>query len=123
MSKMLIAMVVGLFLNLTSNAWAANNCVPRPTIAMATVQSVKNFCATKFLTQAACDADDRCVWKGGSDAPAVGQCCNPAGNIVPTMVPCPSNQNPHQCCNPAGNPVQPMVASVSQCSKTVGGGK
>ena len=44
-----------------------------------------------------------------------GVCCNPAGNVVPGLVPCPSLSNPHQCCNPGGNPVPPMNGSLDQC--------
>lgn len=54
---------------------------------------------------------------GGGNSEPTGQCCNRGGNIVPSMTPCPTAQNPNLCCNPAGNPVPPMQASVDQCSE------
>ncbi len=49
-----------------------------------------------------------------------GKCCNPAGNVVPSLVPCPTMSNPNQCCNPAGNPVPPMTGSLNQCKGGLG---
>jgi hypothetical protein len=49
-----------------------------------------------------------------------GVCCNPAGNVVPGLVPCPTVSHPHQCCNPGGNPVPPMNGSTNQCKGGLG---
>ena len=47
----------------------------------------------------------------------VAQCCNPGGQPVPAMSPCPTKGNPNRCCNPAGKPVKPMVAASNQCNQ------
>lgn len=121
MFKFFFAITAGLLLNLSTNTWA-QSCIPDPSIAMASSPSVINYCAG-LPDKTKCEGDDRCNWAILLDGPTppvgtpIGQCCNPAGNVVSTMVPCPIPSNLNRCCNPAGNPVQPMTASASQCRK------
>ena len=132
MSKFFFAIAVGMFLNLSSNAWA-QNCIPDSSLGMASSPAVINACAALSLTIQECEADSRCNWyRVGGDGPIsvtgvsapppntlhlIGRCCNPAGNVVSAMVACPIPSNPNRCCNPSGNPVQPITASASQCKR------
>jgi hypothetical protein len=55
----------------------------------------------------------------GGGGSTTGNCCNPAGNVVPSLQLCPTPSNPYQCCNPGGQPVGPMVGAGDQCNKGI----
>jgi hypothetical protein len=49
-------------------------------------------------------------------------CCNPAGQVVPGIVPCPTANNAFKCCTPSGQPVPSLTSNPKLCKETTSGG-
>ena len=109
-------------------------CDANPTCKWNVTQYFTNNCSGQIAFEAPCPAGTaEIAFNPGTDnnikfkccktettSGSNGVCCNPAGNSVPAMVPCPTPAQPHRCCNPAGNPVAPMLAATNQCKGGLG---